>query len=235
MSLAMAQSTVQPLGPISVSAVQNAASGLTGPVAPGEIVVITGSGLGPAQLISSVPQSDGLFGTQLAGTTVQINGTPAPLIYTWATQVAAIVPDSVSGGTAQVTVSYQGQTSASFPVPVAPTAPGIFTVDSTGRGHAASIDQNGAINTAAQWNDVITLFVTGGGHATNAVVTLYPDDPYFLRMIPVSGSDVQQTVAGVMQIKVPIAYGLDCDVPVVVQVGNASSQAGVTIAMDVCI
>ena len=95
-----------------------------------------------------------------------INGTPAPLIYTSATQVEALVPDSVSGGTAQVTVTYQGQTSASFPVPVAPTAPGIFTQDATGQGHAATINQKGAINVPAHWEgDVMTLFLTGAGHA----------------------------------------------------------------------
>ena len=38
---------------------------------------------------------------------------------TWATQLAAVVPDSVSGGTTQVTVAYQGRSSAAFPVVVA--------------------------------------------------------------------------------------------------------------------
>ena len=161
---------------IVVSDVMNAASNLTGPIAPGELVVVTGSGLGPAQLVSGVPGSDGLYPTQLAGTTVLVNGTPAPLIYTWATEVAAIVPDSVSAGTALVTVTYQGQ-AASFSVPVAPAVPGIFTQDATGHGHAATINQNGAINTAAHWEgDVVTLFVTGTGQATSAVlstVTIY--------------------------------------------------------------
>jgi hypothetical protein len=49
------------------------------------------------------------------------------------------------------------------------------------------------------------------------------------------GGDAQGTVARVTQIKVPIGNGLDCDVPVVVQVGNASSQPGVTIAIALCI
>ena len=40
---------------------------------------------------------------------------------------------------------------------------------------------------------------------------------------------------GVMQIKETILYGQDCDTPVVIQVGDASSQAGVTIAIDLCI
>ena len=66
----------------TISAVLNGASYLTGPVSPDEIVLITGSGLGPGQLIVATPRNDGLYSsTQLSGTTVQFNGTPAPVIY----------------------------------------------------------------------------------------------------------------------------------------------------------
>jgi uncharacterized protein (TIGR03437 family) len=181
-----------------------------------------------AELVSATPGSDGVYAAQLAGTMVLVDGMPAPLIYTSAMQVAAVVPDSVSGVTAQVTVTYQGQTSAAFSVPVAPYAPGIFTADATGRGHAATINQNGSINIPAHGGDVITLFVTGTGHATSDV-TIHG---FNLTMIPISVDVVQ---AGVVQIKVPIPIGQDCDTPVVIQVGNASSQAGVTIAIDICI
>ena len=37
------------------------------------------------------------------------------------------------------------------------------------------------------------------------------------------------------QIQVPIPFGQDCDTDVVVQVGDATSQPGVTIAIDLCI
>ena len=40
---------------------------------------------------------------------------------------------------------------------------------------------------------------------------------------------------GVTQIQVPIPFGQDCDTDVVVQVGDATSQPGVTIAIDLCI
>jgi uncharacterized protein (TIGR03437 family) len=160
---------------------------------------------------------------------VLVNGTPVPLIYSSATQVAAVVPDSVASGTAQVAVTYQGQTSASFPVPVAPAAPGIFTVNSTGQGRAASIDQNGLINTPAHGGDVITLFATGIGQATSAV-TIHG---YNLPMSPISVG--KGTVPGVMQIQVPIPLDQDCDPQVVVQVGGAMSQPGVTIAIALCI
>jgi uncharacterized protein (TIGR03437 family) len=218
---------LQPVSPaILVSGVVNAASNLGGAIAPGELVAITGFGLGPAQLVSAAPGSDGLYAAQLAGTTVQINGTPTTMIYTSANQIAAVVPDSVSGDTAQIMVAYQGHASASFPVPVAPTAPGIFTQDATGRGHAATINQNGSINTPAHWEgDVVTLFVTGTGHATPAVA-IYGRDS-----LPIA----QGPVPGVMEIKVPILHGTDCDLPVVFQVGAASSQPGVTIAIDLCI
>jgi photosystem II stability/assembly factor-like uncharacterized protein len=63
---------------IAVTAVLNGASNLSGPLSAGEIVVITGSGLGPGQLIPATSGANGLYKTQLSGTTVQFNGVPAP-------------------------------------------------------------------------------------------------------------------------------------------------------------
>jgi len=213
-----------------VSGIVNAASHLAGAIAPGELVVVTGSGLGPAQFVLAAPDSQGLYAAQLAGTTVLVNGTPVPVIYTSATQVEAVVPDSIAGGTAQVTVTYQGQTSASFPVAVAPAAPGIFTVDSTGQGHAESFNQNGLINIPAHWQgDVITLFATGLGQGA-AGVTIHGD---FLPVMPLSVD--KGTFPGVTQIRMQIPFGQDCDTSVVVKVGDATSQPGVSIAIDLCI
>jgi uncharacterized protein (TIGR03437 family) len=213
-----------------VSGVVNAASHLAEAIAPGELVVVAGSGLGPAKVVLAAPDSHGLYPVQLAGTTVLVNGSPVPVIFTSATQVEAVVPDSIAGGTAQVTVTYYGETSPSFPVPVAPAAPGIFTVDSTGQGHAESFNQNGLINTPAHWQgDVITLFATGIGQATSAV-TIHG---FNLPMMPLSVN--KGTFPGVTQIQVPIPFGQDCDTDVVVQVGDAKSQPGVTIAIDLCI
>ena len=173
-----------------------------------------------------VTWTDWALPSLIAETTVLVNGIPTPLIYTSATQVAAVVPDSVSGGTAQVTVTYRGHTSLAFPVPVAPTAPGIFTQDATGQGHAATINQKGAIDIAAHWEgDLMTLFLTGAGHVTPAVAI------YGGQQLPITPGPVP----GVMQFKVPISHGTDCDLPVVFQVGNATTQPGVTIAIDLCI
>jgi uncharacterized protein (TIGR03437 family) len=148
----------------SISAVVNGASYVVGPVSPDEIVLITGSGLGPGQLVFATPGNDGLYsGTQLSGTTVQFNGTAAPVIHVTASQVAVRVPLS-SVGAALVTVTYAGITSAPFPIQVTQNAPGLFTLDSSGKGQAAAMNRDGSINSPAKpamAGDVISLYGTG--------------------------------------------------------------------------
>ena len=51
-----------------IGAIVNSASNLTGAIAPGEIVVLYGSGLGSAHLTQFGLNSSGLVGTVLAGT-----------------------------------------------------------------------------------------------------------------------------------------------------------------------
>jgi uncharacterized protein (TIGR03437 family) len=68
------------------------------------------------------------------GTSVSFNGVAAPVLYTSATQVAAVVPYAVTGTTAQVMVTYRGDVSAAFPVPVAASAPSLFTLNQAGWG-----------------------------------------------------------------------------------------------------
>jgi hypothetical protein len=55
--------------------------------------------------------SNGAFGTRFAGTTVSVNGFAAPIFYTSAIQVNAILPYEVSGITANVIVAYTGEIS----------------------------------------------------------------------------------------------------------------------------
>jgi sugar lactone lactonase YvrE len=74
---------------VSIFAVVDAASERPDPVSPGKIVVIYGTGLGPTQLIQNQPKN-GLYGTNVGGTTVSFNSIPAALLYTSATQVACL-------------------------------------------------------------------------------------------------------------------------------------------------
>ena len=93
---------------VTLAAVVNGASGAVGAIAPGEVVVLWGSGLGPSHL-AQFTLSGGLVPTNVAGTSVYFNGTPAPVLYTSSNQVAALVPFGIGGSSAQVFVSYQGQ------------------------------------------------------------------------------------------------------------------------------
>ena len=235
----------------AISAVTNAASNLVGPLAPGEIVVLYGSGLGPAQLTSAGVGGDGLYDTVLSGTRVKFDGIGAPILYTSANQVAAIVPYEVTGASTQVTVTYQGQTSAAATIALAGSVPGLFTIDSTGQGQAAAINQNGSINSSsrpASIGSVISLFATGEGQTSPAGV----DGKRSGYTVAHSGSSSHRQhwrrdrrrpsvhggspgqVAGLLQINGVIPAGVTpgSAVPVVIKVGGATSQAGVTIAVS---
>jgi len=233
----------------SVNAVASAASYAPNAVSPGEIVVLFGSGLGPAELALFTIDSAGNVDTQLAGTAVSFNGTSAPIIYTSATQVAAIVPYGISGTSAQVILTYQGQTSAAVTVNVVPSVPGLFTSDSSGTGQAAAVNQDGSINGGghpAPIGSVISLYATGEGPTSPAGVDGKPAQvPLPRPLLPVTvtiGGQILNPqyaggapgeVAGVMQINVQIPSGITPGnaVPVVIQVGSATSPSGVTIAV----
>ncbi len=229
---------------VLVSAVLDAASEASSAVSPGKIAVIYGGGLGPTQLVQNEP-SNSLFGTQLAGTNVSFNGTPAPILYTSATQVAAIVPYEISGPTAQVTVAYQSQVSSAFSVPVAASAPSFFSYNQTGSGQAAAINNiDGTINNATnpvKIGSYIQLYLTGEGQTTPAgvdgklggPVATHPNLSVTATVggLPATvqyAGGVFGDVAGLMQVNVLIPPGVQPGgyVPVVVTVGNASTANG---------
>ena len=235
---------------LGVNAVANGASFILGAVAPGEVVVIWGSGLGPAQLTQyQLNPASGLVGTSLAGTSVIFGGTPAPILYTSATQIGAVVPYSVAGSYVQVFVQYQGQTSAPVPLAVAQVAPALFTADSSGKGQAAASNQDGTVNGAAHPAKVgsyISLWLTGAGQMNPTGVDGLPGanplpQPVAAVSVTIGGQSVTPqyagqaptAVAGVMQINAQIPSGIQTGtaVPVVVQVGGVSTQAGVTLAV----
>ncbi len=93
--------------PIGIS---NVASYNSTAISPGEVVAIFVQGQGPANLVTAVlDQATGRVATTLAGTRVLFNNTPAPMVYTSATQLAAIVPFAVQNSTsAVVVVEYNG-------------------------------------------------------------------------------------------------------------------------------
>jgi uncharacterized protein (TIGR03437 family) len=236
---------------INVAAVVSSASNLVGAVAPGDLVVLYGSGMGPAALAQYKLDANGMVPRSLAGTTVFFNGAAAPVIYTSANQVAAVVPFAISGARAQVVVLYQGQLAAATTLPLAAAAPALFTLDQSGKGQAAAVNQDGtnAVNGAAhpiKIGSYISLYITGAGQTNPPGIDGLPGAvPYPLPALGVTATiggkqaTVQYAggasglVAGVMQVNLQIPTGITPgnSVPVTVQVGTATTPTGVTIAV----
>ena len=121
-----------PLPPIK--AVVNAASFLGGPVSPGEMVTIFGSGIGPATPASAtIDPATGKLATTIGAVQVLFNATPAPMIYASSTQVSAVVPYEMALiSNPSVWITYAGKTSNAYPLTTAATAPGLFAQNSSG-------------------------------------------------------------------------------------------------------
>jgi len=231
----------------SIAAVVSAAGNQTGAVAPGEMLVLYGSGLGPSgAAVSGAYNTNGILSNSVAGTKVYFNGVPGPILYTSANQVSAIVPFATSPGSVSIYVSYQSQTSAPVTVPVAAAAPAFFTLDYSGSGQAVAVNADGSLNGAAHPAKAATsvlLYATGLG-ATNpgGVDGLLDSIPYPLPVLPVTATiggktavlqyagGAQSLVAGVSQINLLVPGGLTAGAnAVVISVGGVSSPGGVTI------
>ncbi|HWE48897.1 MAG TPA: hypothetical protein VG273_03865 [Bryobacteraceae bacterium] len=203
---------------IAFTAGNNGVSNVPVAIAPGEIVTLFGVGIGPATALQAQPDANGFIETQLGGTTVTFNGIPAPIFSTSYSQVAAIVPYALDGMTqAAVTVSYLGNQIASATVPVAVTAPQIFTPLSTGFTGGAVLNSDGSVNSTtngAASSSAITIFVTGEGQTfpggVDGLVAAGPTFPVPIQPVTVTIGGIQATLssyggvagepAGVLQI-----------------------------------
>jgi uncharacterized protein (TIGR03437 family) len=238
-------------GSITIRTVVNAASLVAGWIAPGEAVSVFGSRLGP---VTGVPGTavNGVVTSSLSNTSVLFDNTRAPLLYAGYNQINAIVPYNAAGKSAvQMQVQIAGTPAATFTLAIRDAAPGLFTIDASGQGQAAAVNQNGYLNSAANPaapGSVISLYVTGEGQtnppgSTGQVVsgdqsTLpRPSLAVSVRIQGVSapvlfaGSAPQS--AGLMQVNVQIPDNVFASdkVPVELFVGNTAAQPGVTIAV----
>jgi uncharacterized protein (TIGR03437 family) len=245
--------TVPTGGPVSsqITAVVNGANFAATAVSPGELVAIFGKNLGPSQLIHSQVDSNSQVGATLAGTQLLFSGIRAPLLYVSANQVGAVVPFGLPGPNTQVQVLYQSVPSSSTTVPVIPATPALFSIDGTGTGSGAILNQDGSLNSAdnpAAPGSVVILYATGAGNlkpsASDGSVIGTP--PFPRPVLPVTVFIGKQTaevlyagaapgmVAGVLQmnVRIPDTTPPGSSVPVAFMVGNYSSSNSVTLAVQ---
>ena len=240
--------TLQTVPPtLTSNAIVNAASYQGGVVAPGELVTIFQADLGPGTLVGAQLDSTGLVSSNLSGAQVLFDGKAAPLIYALAGQVSAIVPYEVSGKQQTVVqYSYNGVVSNTVTVPVASSAPAIFTQNQTGSGPGLVLNGGTSLNTAANpatGGSVIAILATGGGTIMGGATDGALAPAAGNQTLPVSATigGVTATIGyagpapgevnGVMQVNLTVPSGMTGAQPVVITVGGVASQSGVTVAV----
>ncbi|MBI3210856.1 MAG: SBBP repeat-containing protein, partial [Candidatus Solibacter usitatus] len=226
-----------PPPPPSIGSVVSAASAIGGAVAPGEIVNIGGVNLGPATAV-------------IGQTRVLFDAIAAPVLSASGNLVMAIVPYGVAGKSAtQIVVEYQGSRSSPLSVPVVATKPALFTTNGIGRGQAVAAHLDGTANSAENpipANEIVTLQGTGAGltepDSVDGLVAS-EDWPPIAAAVSVKFGDiaaeeiffaggVKGKTAGYFQIQLRVPATVPAGtVPVIVTIGTAASQTGVTIVV----
>jgi uncharacterized protein (TIGR03437 family) len=232
-----------------VQAVTNAAS-YGSAIAPGQMVDIWGTGMGPSKLAGLALDVNGLVSTSVAGVRVLFDGVPAPLVYVSATQCSAVVPYfGASNPTTHVQVEYQGVRSDPLQLPVTATAPALFTANASGTGQASILNQDNSVNSTANpasRGSVVSLWATGEGLTDPPGV----DGRLAVGVLPAPVASVTVNIGGqaatvqyagaapglmpgVLQINVQVPQGAQTgnNVPVHITVGGVSSQDGVTLSV----
>lgn len=217
-------------GPI-VTGVRSAFGGDGEPVAPGQLVSIFGSGLGPTEGVAFSLDETGRLPLDGAGVSVTWNGIPAPLNFARADQVNVQVPYELSGAMeARLVVTANGQIAEST-VPVAPIRPSLFS---------GVWNQDGSQNSSAKparGGDVVVLYATGQGVTSPPTRTGtipvggYPE-PATAVTVTIGGEAVEVLfrgqapgTVGVMQLNVRVPDGVGpASAPVVLRIGDATSQ-----------
>jgi uncharacterized protein (TIGR03437 family) len=237
--------------PITLAGVVHAATLQSGPVAPGEIVVINGAAIGPAQTASTQVTAAGVLGKALGGFQVLFDATPAALISAQANQITAIVPYAVAGqSSTQLKVVVSGASTNAVSIPVAGVSPGIFTQDASGTGAGTIFNADSSANSpsnAAAAGSVVTVLVTGEGQTKppgvdGLVAPDTPPSPAAEVTARIGGIDAQVInaggvpglAAGFFQVAVQIPDGVATGdaIPVVLTVGGVDSQPGITLSIQ---
>lgn len=213
-------------------------------IAQGSIFVVFGQNLGPASLVQvssfPLPTSQGLAGTSIR---VTVGGTSlnAIMLYTSASQVAAVLPSNTPLGNGLLTITYNNQTSASVAVTVVPGSFGIFALNQAGSGPGVIQNFNSesdapfnSVTEAARPGQVEILWGTGlGPVAGNEAAQPLPGDLTNVNVrVLVGGREARVLYrgrsgccVGVDQVNFEVPQGIEgCYVPVSVQIGNVVSN-----------
>jgi uncharacterized protein (TIGR03437 family) len=253
--LFLALTLIAPLSaaPIVASAgVRNAASSAhplfpNGSIAQGSLFVVYGSAMGPGQVqfAGGFPLPANLAGTSInvtvSGATLQ-----CPLVFTYAFQLAAILPSNTPPGAGTLVVSYNGQSNPA-PIKVVTSSPGIFTVNQQGSGPGVIQDGLGRQNSprfAFNPDQTVVVWGTGLGPITGGDANAPPvgNLPGVTITASVGGQNAdvvyagRSASAGIDQINIKLPAGVTgCYLPLYIVAtpdgGQATTSNFVTISI----
>ncbi len=197
--------------PPLIGAIVNTASLMSGAIAPGEILSLWSTAGAPEQVL--------------------FDGTPAVVLGSAVNQTHVLAPRSLGGrALTNVQVLVNGAVSTPWGVPVVPTAPGIFSLDRTGVGQAAVLNQENSVNgvvAPARRGSIIQIFGTGEG--------VEPLPPV---QVQIDGMDAPVRFAGnvgvLFQVNAVVPPGASSGVavPLSVSIGGVACQNGLTVVVQ---
>ena len=229
---------------VTLSAAVNAASYLNaslpnGNLTQGGAFIVFGKGLGPAKVteVSAFPLPTTLSGTSVS---VTVGGTTVPciMLYTLATQVAAVVPSSTPVGSGTMVVTTTAPAAPPLKINVVAHDFGIFAVNQGGSGPGVLVNAiTNVVNSStasANPGDLVDIWGTGlGPVAGNEAAGALPGNIPNLNLQVYVGS-VQAQVkyagrsgccTGLDEIEIAVPAGVTgCAVPVYFVVGGVTSN-----------
>src|SRR2546421_3308666 len=138
-SLLLAFCSILPLSAQTASFATVSAASYQAVVAPSSLAAIFGSGLATSTA-SATLDSSGRLPTKLAGTTVDVDGEASRLIYVSPSQINFVIPDDTATGVASIVIRTALGSALQGTVHVGDTAPGLFSLDASGKGPGAILN-----------------------------------------------------------------------------------------------
>jgi uncharacterized protein (TIGR03437 family) len=229
-----------PAPSVAPDAIVNGASLLADSIAPGEILSIFGSSLGPAAGESFTVSANKVV-VPFDDVEVWFDRQKGTVLFAGSGQINVGTPFELQpGSTVNVQVWNHGIPSRQIPLAVTSAAPALLTRDGSGKGLAVVVNQDGSANAPVPRGSIIGLYGTGGGIYPGARDGAIGNSASSLSagvQVTIGGQaaevvyagEAPQLVSSVVQLNVLVPDGVEpgSAVPVVVTVDGHSSPQGV--------
>jgi uncharacterized protein (TIGR03437 family) len=172
---------------LSQAALNAATLDTRGYLAPGEILTLSGFGVGP-DTGAAWPGGSNAPPLTLGGVQVLFDNRPAPLLYAQSRQVNVLAPGSLTpGGFTSVSLTHRGAVVGRFTAPVSGGEPGLFRLQPNVSRQALAANEDGTLNSAdnpAAAGATVTLWGTGFGALSPACAIGGPNAPGPVNLAP---------------------------------------------------